>query len=293
MRLTVASFIRTIRSVGRAVAYLDTHLDEDLDLRRLADVACLSPSHFDRLYRRKINETPMATVRRLRLARARRQIESGGQAITRVAHDAGYGSLAAFSRAFAAAFGHAPSQPAPSRPGATLPAPRLVRLAALPMAGLPYRGSLRQACRVGAELDGRIAVSGTRHWRKWRLCDAREPLSREEGHADCVIAVPQIQLTAPLPDADPLILGAHTYAVFDLLGDAHPGLPALHAHIRDHLAAEPVEGRALWRDVSVPGYTPPSEHHQQLWLPVVARIDSAPAIAPGAFTLPQVRRPCT
>jgi hypothetical protein len=61
------------------------------------------------------------------------------------------------------------------------------------------------------------------------------------------------------------------------------------AYIDAHLDEE----LDLRRDVSVPGYTPPSEHHRQLWLPVAARIVAGPVLTPGIFTLPHVRRHCT
>jgi AraC-like DNA-binding protein len=37
--------------LDRVVTWLTDHLDEALDLARLADVACLSPYHFHRIYR--------------------------------------------------------------------------------------------------------------------------------------------------------------------------------------------------------------------------------------------------
>ena len=35
----------------RVSAYIYDHLDEELDLDRLADIACLSPHHWHRIYR--------------------------------------------------------------------------------------------------------------------------------------------------------------------------------------------------------------------------------------------------
>ena len=54
----------------RVTAYVFDHLDDDLDLDKLAEIACLSPYHWHRIYHAMKGETITATVRRLRLHRA-------------------------------------------------------------------------------------------------------------------------------------------------------------------------------------------------------------------------------
>ena len=49
----------------RVFGWLADHLDDTLDLTRLAEVACLSPYHFHRVYRAMQGETAADTVRRL------------------------------------------------------------------------------------------------------------------------------------------------------------------------------------------------------------------------------------
>lgn len=56
--------------LGRVTAYLHDHLEADLDLNRLAEVAHLSPYHWHRVWHALHGETIAATVRRLRLQRA-------------------------------------------------------------------------------------------------------------------------------------------------------------------------------------------------------------------------------
>ena len=43
--------------LDRVFRWLADHLDDSLDLARLADVACLSPYHFHRVYRAMQGET--------------------------------------------------------------------------------------------------------------------------------------------------------------------------------------------------------------------------------------------
>ncbi|MBY6262453.1 AraC family transcriptional regulator [Azospirillum sp. 412522] len=93
----------------RVVAYIAAHLDEPLDLGRLAEIACFSPYHFHRIYRAITGETAAETLRRLRLHRAAGDLVRDTIAITDVARRAGYGSVEAFTRAFGQDYGVTPA----------------------------------------------------------------------------------------------------------------------------------------------------------------------------------------
>lgn len=89
--------------------YVDT-LDESVSGSDLAARAFLSRYHFDRVLRAAIGEPPGALRRRLLLERAAWRLIQGRTSATDEAFDAGYGSLGAFTRAFARAFGTTPSK---------------------------------------------------------------------------------------------------------------------------------------------------------------------------------------
>jgi AraC family transcriptional regulator len=94
----------------RVFTWLVDHLDETLDLVRLADVACMSPYHFHRIYHFMQGETAAETVRRLRLHRAAVELITGQLPVSRIARRAGYGSQEAFTRAFKTAYGVPPAR---------------------------------------------------------------------------------------------------------------------------------------------------------------------------------------
>jgi len=98
------------RRLEPVLAWLAAHPDEDADLYRLAELACLSPYHFHRVYRAMMGETVAATVQRVRLLRASAELRTGSRPLDQVARRAGYESTAAFSRAFGAAFGMPPGR---------------------------------------------------------------------------------------------------------------------------------------------------------------------------------------
>ena len=75
----------------------------------LARRAHFSRDHLDRILAAATGETPAALRRRLLLERAAWQIRTGAVLPSEAAAAAGYGSLAAFSRAFARAYGEPPS----------------------------------------------------------------------------------------------------------------------------------------------------------------------------------------
>ena len=96
--------------IQRVVDYLAEHLDETLDLEVLARVAYFSPYHFHRIYRGLLGETVNDTVRRLRLRRSAVDLLDRDLSIERAARRAGYGSQAAFTRAFRAEYGEPPAR---------------------------------------------------------------------------------------------------------------------------------------------------------------------------------------
>ncbi|WP_277186660.1 GyrI-like domain-containing protein [Caballeronia sp. BR00000012568055] len=96
--------------LARVIAYIHDHLDDELNLNRLAEVACLSPYHWHRIYHGFFGETAAATVRRLRLHRAANELVHADGAIESIAARAGYSSVQAFSRAFQASYRMPPGQ---------------------------------------------------------------------------------------------------------------------------------------------------------------------------------------
>lgn len=84
-------------------------LEEDCSTGDLARRAFQSRTQFHNLFRALAEETPAAMRRRLLLERAAWTLANTTQSVTRIALDANYGSLEAFTRAFRRAFFASPS----------------------------------------------------------------------------------------------------------------------------------------------------------------------------------------
>jgi len=99
-----------IKRIDRVLSYLVAHLNEPLDLNRLADEACLSPYHFHRIYEAMTDESISDTVRRLRLQRAPGHLLVSNSTIPYVAKQAGYSGVQAIGRAFRNVYGVSPAK---------------------------------------------------------------------------------------------------------------------------------------------------------------------------------------
>jgi len=84
--------------LARVLDHIYDHLDEPLDIDRLAGIACLSPYHLHRIYQAMYGETVATTVRRLRLHRAAGFLANGSMPIAEIAERSGYSSLQSFTR---------------------------------------------------------------------------------------------------------------------------------------------------------------------------------------------------
>ena len=87
---------------------LDSLDEPGTDGRALAERAHFSRDHLDRMLAAATGESPISLRRRLLLERAAWQLRTGAAAPSEAAAAAGYGSPAAFSRAFARAYGMPP-----------------------------------------------------------------------------------------------------------------------------------------------------------------------------------------
>lgn len=95
----------------RVLAHIDEHIDQPLDLPRLAQVAHFSSFHFHRLFAAWMGETLGDYLRRRRLeVAAMRMIAQPRLPVLTVALSVGWGSGEAFARAFKTRFGCSPSQ---------------------------------------------------------------------------------------------------------------------------------------------------------------------------------------
>lgn len=92
------------------LVHIQANLDGDLSLAALSQNAGLSPSHFHRLFKAAIGETPRDYVMRLRVERGAFRLLLHDARLVDVALDCGFQNHETFIRAFRRVFGKTPSE---------------------------------------------------------------------------------------------------------------------------------------------------------------------------------------
>lgn len=96
--------------IGRALSAMHADPFHRWTVQSLAEIARMSRSIFAERFTAAVGEPPLRYLSRWRLTIAADLLRSGGLKVTEAAYRSGYASDAAFSRAFKAHFGYAPSE---------------------------------------------------------------------------------------------------------------------------------------------------------------------------------------
>jgi transcriptional regulator GlxA family with amidase domain len=103
----LAAQAKSDRPFAGVIDWIREHLDEALDVERLAQQAGMSPRHFHRRFTETVGETPARFVETLRLDRARELLQTA-RSLKQVAAQTGYANQGQFSKAFVRRFGVSP-----------------------------------------------------------------------------------------------------------------------------------------------------------------------------------------
>ncbi len=92
------------------IRHLEEHFNQPMNLDEVAQLACLSPYHFHRIFRATVGETLNDYLRRLRLEGAAHDLFYHKPSVTQVALDYGFSSSQSLAKAFKKHFNLTPSQ---------------------------------------------------------------------------------------------------------------------------------------------------------------------------------------
>lgn len=98
------------RSITKVRKYIHAHLDEQLSLGQLAEIARLSESHFCRQFRETVGMTLTNYVNCCRIEWARRELLRPQARVAEVSFLVGYKSISQFNRNFQKLLGRTPSR---------------------------------------------------------------------------------------------------------------------------------------------------------------------------------------
>jgi AraC family transcriptional regulator len=90
--------------------YVDAHLDEDLSLTMLAEIACLSPYHFSRSFKQAVGVGPQRYVIQRRIERAKTLMRRTHQPLALIALEAGFTDRSHLTSVFRREIGMTPGR---------------------------------------------------------------------------------------------------------------------------------------------------------------------------------------
>lgn len=271
--------------IEKVVAHLAGHLDQPLTLEHLAEIGHFSPHHFHRIYRGLMGETVAGTLRRMRLHRAAVELLHGERSLESIARRCGYGSGAAFNRAFAQAYGVPPGTFRQRGLEATLlPHPDLsdhedssmydVSIQTLPtlhVAALAHRGAYHDIGETFEKLGAWAAGEGLpAEARSFGLYyDDPESVPADQLRADaCVVIAPGQSLRAPLRAAT---IAGGRYAVLIHVGpyaELERPYRWLFGEWLPASGEEAADAPVMEEYLNDPHSTPPSEWRTAICLPL-------------------------
>lgn len=267
----------------RVIEHVYDHLDAPLDLNALADIACLSPHHWHRVYHAMHGETMAQTVKRLRLHRAAGHLAHTPRPIAQIARDAGYPTLASFNRTFKSVYGLPPAgyrakgqhshfvatHTRTTEPGFEV---TLREMPAQALLGIEHRGSFMAIGRAFDLLYARIAAAGL----------GRPGMRMLALYFDDPAVVPERELRSfaavagcARPTADVGVVDMETaagsYAVLNYVGpyaSMRAAYDWLYGTWLPQAGHEPANGPLVEEYFNNPRDTPPNELRTEIWLPV-------------------------
>jgi len=99
------------------LAWIRTHLSDDLSVEQLASQVAMSPRNFSRAFKQSVGVTPAKAVEQLRLEAARERIEHSRTLVSEIAASTGFKDIERMRRAFVRTFGRTPQDIRRADPG--------------------------------------------------------------------------------------------------------------------------------------------------------------------------------
>jgi transcriptional regulator GlxA family with amidase domain len=95
--------------IRKAVSFVDDNYRTDISRDAACGLACMSPSHFSRTFRKVVGMSYQEYVNRKRIAKAQELLRTSPRSIAEIAAYVGFADNTGFGRIFKKVTGHTPS----------------------------------------------------------------------------------------------------------------------------------------------------------------------------------------
>ena len=99
-----------IQRINKVVEYINSHLNEEMDLKRLADISNFSEFHFHRIFKAFRHETLSAYIIRIRLEMVAHLLRYSELPVETIAYNVGYEMPSSLSKSFKQFYGISPTE---------------------------------------------------------------------------------------------------------------------------------------------------------------------------------------
>ncbi|OPZ81035.1 MAG: HTH-type transcriptional regulator YesS [bacterium ADurb.Bin429] len=96
--------------LGRAIAYMQEHLHEEISRDDVAAVACLSPSHFSRVIKGHFGQSFTELLNKMRVEKARELLIRTEKSLIQICLECGFSEQSYFTKVFQRYIGRPPGE---------------------------------------------------------------------------------------------------------------------------------------------------------------------------------------
>jgi len=95
--------------IGRVIEYIHAHMHTKITIEKMAEIACMSSSHFSHVFKAETGKTPLGYLNEVRMRRVKKLLIAGDRSITEIALECGFGSSSYLTASFYKRFKITPS----------------------------------------------------------------------------------------------------------------------------------------------------------------------------------------
>lgn len=96
--------------IAKTVMYIRKHLNESIELEKLAEISCLSKDHFIRLFKKELGNTPLQYINQKKIEKAQLLLITEDLAVKEIAFQLAFEDYSYFNRLFKKITGVTPQE---------------------------------------------------------------------------------------------------------------------------------------------------------------------------------------